>query len=1088
MSIRFDIAPTGEALSRGEMFRYFSFIPGILLFIASIMGLAKQSTAKAGNLMGTLGMIIVCVATLAGLPSERSDVILLATAIVPFAIIGVVMARIVAMTGMPQMVGLLNAFGGLASALVSLSFNLDVEHGEAQAGPHFVSATVHVMRLSVELGVIIGSMTFFGSIIACLKLQGTLSGKPIVVPARSFVTLLLWGGIAALMVLFHMSDERSADGFWYLVGMFALAAVYGLMFVFAIGGADMPVVISFLNSLSGWSATFAGFQIQSNTLIITGTLVGSSGAILSNVMCEAMNRPFLAVMVGGFGGGGGKKKAPVDGAEELEANYTNGEDAAKLLLDSHAKGVIIVPGYGMAVAQAQHEVATLTKELRARGIRVRFGIHPVAGRLPGHMNVLLAEASVPYDIVLGMEEINSDFTSTDVVMVIGANDTVNPSAQDDPTSDIAGMPVLEVWKAKNVIVFKRSLGAGYAGVENPLFFKANTQMLLGSALNTIKDINTELAKHAHRPSADARSRAPHLDGKDPAHVMLSMDDGGAVAPAQPREVFPDPVRTLGVPTEKLEGECRVALAPPAVPKLRKLGFRVLLQRGAGAKANYPDELYVAAGAELVDDLQAIWTADAVLMVNTPHVAGKQDDLSLLGPNTVLICQHFPRKEDDVFIPRLEAHKTTCLSMNLVPRITVAQKMDVLSSMANIAGYRSIIESANTFGGFFTGQITAAGKTNPAKVLVIGAGVAGLAAVGTARGLGAIVRAFDTRSAAREQVESLGAEFLEVDFEESGDAAGGYAKVMSPEFIEAEMRLFEEQCAEVDIIVTTANIPGRRAPVLLKDYHVARLRPGSVIVDLAAVNGGNVVGTIKDQKVVTANGVTIIGFTDFSSRMANVASEFYGNNLFAYLEDLCSSNAKKQLGDVAAKEDPRPKAEFFHLDLAYEITRAMVLTDKGKLMWPAPQKANPAPAPKKKPAMVRRRSSVFIDDDGEPLLPPAAQSWLQRLIFVLVILVLGLVLPPVYQNLLLVFGLSTALGFELIWGVAPALHTPLMSVTNAISGIVILSGIVSIGDSLDTGDEKTTASAILSWLACAVASVNIGGGFYVSQRMLDMFRL
>jgi H+-translocating NAD(P) transhydrogenase subunit beta len=455
-----------------------AYIAASALFILSLGGLSNQETARQGNLFGIVGMAIAFIAT--ALSAQVNGYGVLIGAIVPGAIIGSVLAARVAMTSMPELVAILHSFVGLAAVLVGLATYLQPEN--TLTG---VEATIH--ELEIYIGIFIGAVTFAGSVVAFGKLNGSFGSKPLMLPARHLINIALLAGSVVLGVQF-MGTE---NGLQPLLIMTVLACILGFLLVMGIGGADMPVVISMLNSYSGWAAAAAGFMLSNDVLIVTGALVGSSGAILSYIMCEAMNRSFISVILGGFGEGA----AVVSSGEAKpmgEATATNVEEVAELLND--AKSVVIVPGYGMAVAQAQHSVSDITKILRKRGKEVRFGIHPVAGRMPGHMNVLLAEANVPYDIVLEMDEINEDFANTDVVLVIGANDTVNPSALDDPSSPIAGMPVMEVWHAQNTIVMKRSLGIGYAGVDNPLFYMDNNQMLYGDAKQNVSALLSELSK------------------------------------------------------------------------------------------------------------------------------------------------------------------------------------------------------------------------------------------------------------------------------------------------------------------------------------------------------------------------------------------------------------------------------------------------------------------------------------------------------------------------------------------------------------------------------------------------------------------
>ena len=446
-----------------------AYIVSALFFILSLAGLSKQESAKVGNYYGIVGMAIALLATIFSPDSQGFGWIILAMII--GGSIGIHYAKKVEMTEMPELVAILHSFVGLAAVLVGYNSFI--------AAPESNTHAEHVIHLvEVFIGVFIGAITFTGSIVAFGKLRGVISSSPLNLPNKHKLNLAAVV-ISTLLLVYFVNQSGST---FALLLMTAIALAFGYHLVASIGGADMPVVVSMLNSYSGWAAAAAGFMLANDLLIVTGALVGSSGAILSYIMCKAMNRSFVSVIAGGFG-----QEVTVSSDEEQgEHRETSAEEVAEMLKNS--KSVIITPGYGMAVAQAQYPVHEITEKLRSKGVDVRFGIHPVAGRLPGHMNVLLAEAKVPYDIVLEMEEINDDFTETDTVLVIGANDTVNPAAQDDPNSPIAGMPVLEVWNAQNVIAFKRSMNTGYAGVQNPLFFKDNTQMLFGDAKDSVDAI------------------------------------------------------------------------------------------------------------------------------------------------------------------------------------------------------------------------------------------------------------------------------------------------------------------------------------------------------------------------------------------------------------------------------------------------------------------------------------------------------------------------------------------------------------------------------------------------------------------------
>jgi H+-translocating NAD(P) transhydrogenase subunit beta len=461
-----------------------AYIGATILFILSLGGLSNPETARRGNLFGMVGMAIAVLATILGPRVTAAGVPWIVGALVIGGGVGLYAAKKVQMTQMPELVALMHSLVGLAACLVGFASYVDT----STVFPTPAEKTIH--EVEIYIGILIGAVTFSGSLVAFGKLSGKIGGKPLLLPGRHLLNLA--GLLAVIWFGWVFVQAHGVQaGMLPLLVMTLIALAFGVHMVMAIGGADMPVVVSMLNSYSGWAAAATGFMLSNDLLIVVGALVGSSGAILSYIMCRAMNRNFISVIAGGFGGGAPAPKAAGDAAQpEGEVTPVSAADTAELLRES--KSVIIVPGYGMAVAQAQHTVFEITKLLRSQGVNVRFGIHPVAGRMPGHMNVLLAEAKVPYDIVMEMDEINDDFPATDLTMVIGANDIVNPAAQDDPTSPIAGMPVLEVWKAKTSIVMKRSMASGYAGVDNPLFYKDNNRMLFGDAKKMLDEVLTAL--------------------------------------------------------------------------------------------------------------------------------------------------------------------------------------------------------------------------------------------------------------------------------------------------------------------------------------------------------------------------------------------------------------------------------------------------------------------------------------------------------------------------------------------------------------------------------------------------------------------
>lgn len=1027
----------------------------------------------------------------------------------PGIVVGFVSALSVPMTGLPELVGAFNGLGGLAAALEGMGVYLDPQAtlfvrgggGGAAAEIMFLqtSAMLWVQAIAMILSIVIGCMTFTGSCVAVLKLHGMIDSKPRIPPFRWVWTFVLASGIVICSILAFVGGDRTWNDRNDGVAMVALVAfascLWGIMAVMAIGGGDMPVSISFLNSLSGFSTSAAGFMTVNKALVIAGAFVGCSGIILTLVMCRAMNRSIVNVLVGGFGdtGGSGITASSTTGQpQDMNVTTVTAEDVVETLTSS--KSVIIVPGYGMAVAKAQHAIAEMTKILRSRGINVRFAIHPVAGRLPGHMNVLLAEARVPYDIILGMDEINPDFPKTDAVLVIGANDTVNPAAQTDPDSPIAGMPVLEVWKAKQTFVMKRSLRVGYAGVENPLFFESNNAMYLGDAKKSVEALiellratkskssltEQQTSKDNTVPGADAQvdiEQQPHTPTLNPVDKFL------AEIPHLQQEAF----IKLGVLNETNPQEKRVSIVPNGVKRLLQKGMLVLVETGAGLGAGFLDSAYEEAGAKIVANARAIHEmSDVIFKVNEPA----KSFIETMYSGKALITFVSPRTESGKALMETAAKAgINLLAVDAIPRISRAQSLDVLSSQAKIAGYRGVIEAMNVYQRFLNGEVTAAGKFDACKVLVIGAGVAGLAAIGTAANMGAIVRAFDTRLETKEQVESMGGEFLMLNFdhEEGGGDASGYAKTMSKEFYEKEMMMFKEQAKECQIIITTAAIPGRPAPKLILKDAVECMQAGSVIVDLAGATGGNCELT-RPGDVYIYNQVTIIGLTDLISRMAWQASSMYSNNMVNLMELLCPSSK-------TSKTDRK-----MNLNMDDKIIRGITVVKDGTITWPPPADvSNVTTTLTKKPKQSSSKKTMeqFLDDKNvtkRGVQTKGTSVFTKRVMDLTTVgeLVLascaavffGIVAKYAhfyFVNMLLYFMLSGILGYYLISNVEPALFSPLMSTSNSLSGVVILGGMLMA--SLPIG----SASQVLGSVAISVAAINVFGGFAVSYRMLLMFK-
>jgi NAD(P) transhydrogenase alpha subunit len=775
-----------------------------------------------------------------------------------------------------------------------------------------------------------------------------------------------------------------------------------------------------------------------------------------------MNRSITHVLVGGFGDGAGlgaKKAKTIEGT----VTEVSAEDVIEMMTD--AKSIIIVPGYGMAVAKAQHAIADLTIKLRARGINVRFGIHPVAGRLPGHMNVLLADARVPYDITFAMDDINPDFPETDLALVLGANDTVNPAAQTDPDSPIAGMPVLEVWKAKRSVVMKRSLRVGYAGVDNPLFVKPNNSMFLGDAKKSLEKLLSLLGETKEvAKKGDIEQAVKKVEKIDPFYADI--------AKLQEKTFL-----KVGVCKEiEDDGEKRIAIVPDIAKRLLKSGIQVYVESKSGDGGGFYDGQYVHVGCRVLDTAQEVYDAvDILVKIREPtiHPATGKHEIDMLAEGKCMISFVGPRTDKGKeLMDKAVAAGVNLLAVDAIPRISRAQSLDVLSSQAKIAGYRAVIEATNVYQRFLNGEITAAGNFAASKVLVVGVGVAGLAAISTASNMGAIVRAFDTRLECAEQVESLGGHFLVLNFDEDGgDSGTGYAKVMSDEFYQKEMEMFREQAKECQIIITTAAIPGRPAPKLIMKDAVDNLAPGSVIVDLAGASGGNCELTKPGETYVYDNRVTIIGTTDLISRMSWQASSMYSNNMANLVDLLCP------------KPDDKEEKQKLFIDMEDAVIRSMTCVHEGKITWPPPDSITKtsAQANNEEPKMQLKpppKPSIF----AKRILDLATIGEFVTLFLASVFFGIVAAYAPVsFVVQLLYFILAGFLGYYLIWAVEPALFSPLMSTSNSLSGVVILGGILMA--STPTGSPTN----VLGCTAIAVAAINVFGGFAVSYRMLLMFK-
>eukprot|EP00439_Symbiodinium_sp_Y106_P082080 s392_g21.t1 len=1040
-----------------------------VMFIGSIKGLNKHSTAREGNYMGMVATALGILSVLLS-PGFHSAHIRFFLTFLAAGGVGYGIASTVKMEDMPQLVAGFHSFVGLAAVFAGFASYCNV------ANPYTV-----MKALETVVGIAIGSLTFTGSVVAAGKLHEMIPGKPIILPQRWLLNGGALAGSAVLTALFlNPATYASHAGAALLLGNTALWGFLGVNMVLPIGGADMPVVVSLLNAFSGLATSAAGFMLSNDLLTISGALIASSGTLLSDIMCRGINRSMYNVLLGGFGTDSSSTTAgaAVSGGRE---NVSEVSAVGFVGMLFGAKKVVIVPGYGLAVARCQQKLAEIVAMLRKHNVTVHFAIHPVAGRMPGHMNVLLAEADVPYDIVQEMDEINAELPTYDVGIVVGANDIVNPATQDDPSSPIYGMPAIEIWKCKQCVVLKRSMGTGYSGEDNPLFYLSNVKMLFGDAKQSMDNISSCLEDSQDRftAAAGASSSGDH------------QDTSQGVEP----EVFPEAVRVIGILRERLPGEARVSFAPSAVVKLRRMGFSILLEAGSGTAAGFTDEEYTRHGGVQVAEssVEVLKQADIIFKVTEPLL----DEVQMLqGTQTMVGFWNMYGTQE--LLAALAQTSASVLNLALVPRVSRAQKLDALTSMANIAGYRAILDAFGRFPRFSRAGSTAFGSVPPAKVFVIGAGVAGLSAIATAHSLGCKVFANDVRDAAREQVESMGAQFIAVDAQGiAGEGAGGYATVMGEDFTRAQiatyarvipdMDLLAEGCVGLavtkeplglglglgicckDVIVTTAMIPNRAAPELITSEMVASMRKGSVIIDLAAQTGGNCVYTEPNKAVVSPNGVTVVGETNYASQMASQSSEMLGSNFTAMLEVL--GGAQNFGGEHW--DDP--------------VVKPAIVARGGAVVWDPNPPRPPAAAPTGT-AVEGNGIGGFGGASPMPLPPPeeanAVIAWIQEHKDELalgvggaVVLGLGLAvdIPEAEVTHLGYFVLSCLIGNFTVAGVTPALHTPLISVTNAISGIIVVGGMLQL-----------SGPVLSARVACALAavflsSVNIVGGFAAGRQ-------
>ena len=954
-----------------------------ILMMMSIKGLGSHETSKQGNYYGIAGvstaiLTVVLSRWTIGASGFGSQLYWFLPVAAIGQYVGSSIAKSVQMDQMPELVAAFHSLTGLAAVLVGLASQLG-------HGPMMPMAKL----IEVFVGVSVGAATFSGSIAAAAKLHGLIPGGSSGLEYRFGINTV---GLLKLGLLFgaYVSITNPYVRVAALCGNTLVSLVLGTMLVLPVGGADLPIVISLLNALSGLATSATGFSMDNSLLVMTGALIASSGTILSEHMCKGINRSLGSVLMGGFGVE--NTVAPLVGDSSSCAEITCITMVQMVQKLQLCKRVLIVPGYGMAVARCQSGVNDVFEELKKRGIDVVFGIHPVAGRLPGHMNVILSEAGIPYDVVKELGQVNSEMESFDVCIVLGANDIVNPATANDSTSPIYGMPAIECWNAKHVVVLKRSMNTGYSGVDNPLFYLENTSMLFGDAKETVETLHRGIVETDLSEWPNYGGGVGSAGGEGVTSVLSSVPIDWTSFPI---------ARKLGVlsSSDTTPGEKRIPISPKIVGSFRKLGFGVLIPRGIGNDCGWSDLVFEQNGATIVDSANVILeTCEYILKVTPLSV----EQLAICPPpeqiekKQVLITS-FGLESVEEILAQLVARSggITCFNLNLVPRISRAQSMDILSSMANLAGYKAVINAFHRIGKLSRSSVTAGGNIPASNVFVIGCGVAGLSAVATAHALGARVWATDVRPATKEQVESIGATFVQVDASTSENSSG-YAQEVSQSFAEKQRQLYADYTARADVVICTAMVPGKKAPRLLSIEMVHLMKPGSIVVDMAAGSGGNCELSVPDSILTDPTSKVIIdGTTNYSSELAQLSSELLAQNCLSFIENL--GTEKINLEDV--------------------IVRQSIVVQDGKIMYPPP----PLPQTTVQPAHSKRISPSI------PLAVPIDKTGEAKLVLLGAIALGTLGLSADHRTVRLVgdFVLSCVIGHFTVASVTPALHTPLI---------------------------------------------------------------
>ncbi|GAW82552.1 pyridine nucleotide transhydrogenase [Plasmodium gonderi] len=1081
----------------------YSFVPSLLnsvylfsslCFILCLTGLNNHKTSQRGNVLGFIGIIAAIVVTFSqvgfGFRYELFFII-----VIPAIIIGLFIAHHVSMVQMPQLVALFHSFVGLAALFVGFS-KYHSEYFE-----NYEMSTIHLVEL--YLGTFIGAITFIGSLVAAGKLSGILDSKSLKLKIKKFVNMVCI--VIIIIVGYYFIQIKSIYlKTFCLYASFLVESFLGFHLISSIGAADMPVVISALNSYSGFATAISGFLLHNNLLIISGSLIGSSGAILSYIMCIGMNRDIFNIILGGWDDYDDLCREAIPQEKKRKSvNSTTHKYVADNLIN--AKNVIIVPGYGTAVSKCQRELAEICTILTSRNIQVNFAIHPVAGRMPGHLNVLLAEANIPYNIVKEMNEINLSITNADIVLVVGANDIVNPSSL-DPANKIYGMPVIEAWKSKKVIILKRSLSTGYSAIDNPLFYFSNSYMLFGDAKHSTNQILTFLNdynnhKYPYDPSLDLHNDKEKIEVRSLCFPSDGSSDCSYGELEVLEELYPKARRIIGlVKDDNLETEAQtdgntksniehignrrvdvnlsiVPLTPRFIPKLKKMGFRILVEKNIGENIMIEDEDYVKYGAEISSKGDILRQSNIILKVDPPS----KNFINEVPNNTVIIGYLWPSvngKILETIVQNKEKNNITYMAIDEVPRSTRAQKIDFRSSMSNLQGYRAVIEAFFMLSKFSKSSITAAGKINPAKVFVIGAGVAGLQAIITAKSMGSVVYSHDSKASTEEEVKSCGGIFIKIPTEhENKDELYTKEDKVNAKYANSQSTLFKKVIRKCDILICSACAPGKTSPKLVTTDMIKLMKRGSVAVDLSTEfgdkenNWGGNIECSESNKNIIINGVHVLGRDKIERNMPLQASDLFSMNMINLLEEMGGGLQ-------------------FHVDINNDIIKSLVVVKDGNILY----------SPDRSVDQLEKSESVFIIEQKDDIQLVSKKTikcstgahitekfidsdpffYISLICAVMITLLIGTIFSQSDLHHFFLFILSIIVGYFCVWSVTPSLHTPLMSVTNALSGVII------IGSMIEYGNGFKSLSSVLSMIATFLSAVNLSGGFYVTKRMLDMF--